>query len=253
MIDNKPICVDICSGLGGFSEDFDTRGWVVYRYELNPNSAIRGIAGDTITTIGDILEMELDQFPMNPEILVASPPCTTFSVASIRYHWEKLPDGTIKPKSEACKTAIKLVKKILEIIEYTKPKFWIIENPRAMMRRVMNDIIGIGKPTQTTFWCSWGERNYKPTDLWGIIPPMIFPEPVEWEKAPRGSRTGTQGVKRDRDAGMPKELSVNMLRSIIPYQFSNALCLATEKALGLVLESDKWFEKITYSEIGIAL
>lgn len=228
-----PVCVDLFSGLGGFSEAFLHRGWTVYRYELNPYSAIEEIADDSITVIGDILEMDLDQFPMNPDILVASPPCTTFSVASIRYHWEKLEDGTIRPKSEACKTAIKLLEKTLQIIEYTKPKFWIIENPRAMMRRVMRDILNIGEPTVTTFWCSWGERNYKPTDLWGIIPPMEFPEPVSWEKAPRGSKKGTQGIKKDKECKFPKELSVNSLRSIIPLPFSKALCIATEQALSV--------------------
>ncbi len=231
MKNKEFVCVDLFSGLGGFSEAFDSRGWKVYRYELNPYAGIEAIAGDTTTIIGDILEMDLDQFPMNPDILIASPPCTTFSVASIRYHCSKLEDGSIIPKSESCNKAIALVKKTLEIIDHIKPKFWIIENPRAMMRRVMKDILDIGVPTQTTFWCSWGERNYKPTDLWGVIPPMEFPEPVEWEKAPRGSTKGTQGIKRDKEACMPKELSVNMLRSIIPYPFSEALCIATETAV----------------------
>lgn len=231
MQENRPVCVDLFSGLGGFSEAFDFKGWTVYRYELNPYASLEEIAGDTITIIGDILEMDLDQFPMNPDIIVASPPCTTFSVASIRYHWSKLEDGSIIPKSESCKKAIALVKKTLEIIKHTKPKFWVIENPRAMMRRVMNDILEVGPPAQTTFWCSWGERNYKPTDLWGVLPEMEFPEPTDWEKAPRGSRCGTQGVGRDKEAGMPRELTTNMIRSIIPYKFSEALCIATETAI----------------------
>lgn len=209
----------------------DNEEWTVYRYELNPYAAIEEIAGNTITMIGDILEMDLNQFPMNPDILVASPPCTTFSVASIRYHWEKLSDGIIVPKSDACKIAIELVKKTIEIINHIKPKFWVIENPRAMMRRVMRDILDVGEPTQTTFWCSWGEKHYKPTDLWGILPEMDFPEPIEWEKAPRGTRLGTQGIIRDKEAGMPKELKTNMLRSIVPYGFSEALCLATKRAI----------------------
>jgi len=86
----------------------------------------------------------------------------------------------------------------------------ILADEEEMMRRVL------GKPFVKTSFAAWGNKNLKPTDLWGNLPSMVFPIATKWEKAPRGSRTGTQGIKD------PAE------RAKIPYGLSLALCKATE-------------------------
>lgn len=80
----------------------------------------------------DIMEFNKYKLPFNPDIIWASPPCETFSVASIGYHWNK--DNT--PKTEQAQIGIDRVLKTLEIIKELNPKYWIIENPRGKLRKM---------------------------------------------------------------------------------------------------------------------
>jgi len=223
------VCVDLFSGLGSFSQAFLSEDWEVCRYDIEPYFVIKEIADDSRTTIIDIMELEPDDLPFRPDVMLISPPCTPFSVGAVSTHWTKSDDGNHTPKSKACKVAIELVRRILWLKDQIEPKFWVLENPRAMMRRVMKDILGRGDFTIETFWAAWGERHYKPTYLWGRLPEMEWPKPVTWEKAPRGSKTGTQGIKREKECMMPRELTTPMLRSLIPYEFSLALRKAIER------------------------
>ena len=51
-----------------------------------------------------------------PDIIWASPPCTTFSVASFGHHWH--PDR--KPKTEQAKNGIKIIEKTIITLEQVK-------------------------------------------------------------------------------------------------------------------------------------
>ena len=146
-----------------------------------------------------------------PDIIWASPPCTTFSVASFGHHWH--PDR--KPKTEQAKNGIKIIEKTVELINYIKnlnPNVkYIIENPRGMLRKL--DLIPFERYTVT--YCQYGDRRMKPTDIWtniNWIPRKMCKngQPCH-EAAPRGSRTGTQGLKNDFE------------RSKVPYQLCNEL------------------------------
>jgi hypothetical protein len=61
--------------------------------------------------------------------------------------------------------------------------------------------------------------SFKATDLWGVLPDVKWDKPKTWVKAPRGSRTGTQGIKD------------SALRAKIPYGLSLAVCLACEREM----------------------
>ena len=136
----------------------------------------------------------------------ASPPCTGFSVASIGKAWNK--DKT--PKSETAKIGLELLNQTIKLISVISPKYWGIENPRGMMRVVIDDIFkkyGITDYRRVTItYCQYGDTRMKPTDIWTNIP--------NWKgkcckngatchvSAPRGSRTGTQGIKGAKDRGV---------------------------------------------------
>ena len=146
-----------------------------------------------------------------PDIIWASPPCTTFSVASFGHHWH--PDR--KPKTEQAKNGIKIIEKTVELINSIKnlnPNVkYIIENPRGMLRKL--DLIPFERYTVT--YCQYGDRRMKPTDIWtniDWIPRQMCKngQPCH-EAAPRGSRTGTQGLKNDFE------------RSKVPYQLCGEL------------------------------
>ena len=146
-----------------------------------------------------------------PDIVWASPPCTTFSVASFGHHW--YPDR--KPKTQEAINGIKIIEKTVELINYIKklnPDVkYIIENPRGMLRKL--DLIPFERYTVT--YCQYGDKRMKPTDIWTNIrwkpKPMCKNGQPCHEAAPRGSRTGTQGIKNDYE------------RSKVPYELCNHL------------------------------
>jgi hypothetical protein len=141
----------------------------------------------------------------------ASPPCTYFSVASIGHHWNK--DHT--PKTKEAILGVKIIQKTLDIINFLKPEFYFIENPRGKLRK-LEVVKGINRTT--VCYCQYGEDRMKPTDIWTNHLYDVF-NPEGWkpremcfngnkdchhQPAPRGSQTGTQGLKG------------NYLRSIVP-------------------------------------
>jgi len=62
-----------------------------------------------------ILDFDVSKVPFQPDVIWASPPCTSFSVASIGHHWTG-GKGAYIPKSEGAKLGLKLVEKTLEIM-----------------------------------------------------------------------------------------------------------------------------------------
>lgn len=80
----------------------------------------------------NILNLDTEDFEKNIDILWASPPCQGFSVAVIGRNWNR--DYT--PKTSSAQLAMLLAKKTIELIKGIKPKYWFIENPRGMLRKM---------------------------------------------------------------------------------------------------------------------
>ena len=90
---------------------------------------------------------------------------------------------------------------VLDLIRELKPKYWFIENPRGGMRK-MTWMQGL--PRYTVTYCQYGDTRMKPTDIWTNHPNPKFKPPCHngdpcHEPAPRGSKTGTQGLKSSID------------------------------------------------------
>ena len=170
---------------------------------------------DKIDYICDILQFDVSKIPFKPDIIWASPPCTTFSIASCYHHWNK--DRT--PKTKECFKGIEMVKKTLEIIKNLKPRYFYIENPRGLLRK-MDFIQNIGIRNTITY-CQYGETRMKPTDIWtnnlNWKPRKMCKNGMPChEAAPRGSKTGTQGLKNNYLRSIvPSELCIEILESCI--------------------------------------
>lgn len=149
--------------------------------------------------VTDILELRANKLPQNIDILWASPPCQAFSVAAIGKNWNK--DGT--PKSFRAILAQEIVLSTILLIEDLKPKYWFIENLRGMLRKMpfMQNFRRV-----TVSYCQYGDTRQKPTDIWTNTnwqpKPMCKPGASCHVSAPRGSRTGTQGLKNAKDRGV---------------------------------------------------
>lgn len=152
-----------------------------------------------IDYVTDILQFDYDKVPFIPDIIWASPPCTGFSVAAIGYHWGG-GKGAYIPKTDTALLGIALVKKTVEVIEHYKklnPNLkWYIENPRGVLRK-LNLIEG---KLNTITYCQYGDTRMKPTDIWtndlDWTPKEMCKNGMPCHvAAPRGSKTGTQGLK----------------------------------------------------------
>ena len=113
---------------------------------------------DNIDYAIDILDFDIKKIPFKPDIIWASPPCTTYSIAAISHH-----RPTNKPLSDFAKKSDLIVKKTLQIIKELNPKFWYIENPRGMLRK---QYFMLGIPKTTVWYCTYGDKRAKPTDIW---------------------------------------------------------------------------------------
>lgn len=145
-----------------------------------------------------------------PDVIWASPDCTTYSIAAISHHRKQGQDGLLEPKSQEAFQAEKLLAKTLELINDLKPKYWFIENPRGGMRK--HKFMYYLPYRYTITYCQYGDTRMKPTDIWTNHPsphfkPMCKKNSKCHDAAPRGSKTGTQGLKNSVE------------RSKIPEQF----------------------------------
>ena len=180
---------------------------------------------DKIDYVCDIMDFDVSRVPFRPDIIWASPPCTYFSVASIGHHWHK--DHT--PKTDQAKLGVQIVQKTLDIIDMFQPKHFFIENPRGKLRKL--DVVK-GIPRTTVCYCQYGDTRLKPTDIWTDNLADWFNEKgwkpramcnyrqkncnCHHEKAPRGSKTGTQGLKGNYERSVvPYELCKEILKSCI--------------------------------------
>ena len=176
-------------------------------------------AFDKIDQVCDIFDFDISKIPFNPDIIWASPPCYTFSVASIGHHWTGGYRAYI-PKTEEAKIGLKIVEKTIDIINELNPKYYYIENPRGLLRKLSN-IHSV--PFRRTIWyCKYGDTRAKPTDIWTNDMCWIPRSKCcngntncHHEPAPRGAKTGTQGLKGNYERSIvPKELCEEILTGI---------------------------------------
>lgn len=185
--------LDLFCGTKSISNAFANRGHDVYTVDwdkrFEPTLAVdigTLTASDIISLCGGV-----------PDVIWASPDCTTYSVAAISKHRRKESSGSLTPISEYAKKCDEINKHLIALIDELKPKYWFIENPRGGLRKMdfMQEL-----PRYTVTYCKYGDKRMKPTDLWTNHPSPKFIPPCKngdtcHVSAPRGSRTGTQGLE----------------------------------------------------------
>lgn len=168
----------------------------------------------------DIEYLTPEDIPFVPDVIWASPPCTTYSIAAISHHRDM---G--KPKTDFAAKSDRLVLKVLELIKHYNC-IYFIENPRGYLRK-MPFMYGI--PKVTVWYCKYGDTRAKPTDIWSNHIASLFnpngwkPQPecfngntkCHHESSPRGSKTGTQGLKGNYERSkIPQQLCEEIIKSI---------------------------------------
>ena len=201
---NHLTILELFAGTRSISKAFEKKGHKTFSIEWDKNFKNIDIYDDINNiTAKDIIKL----CGKVPDIIWASPDCTTYSIAGISHHRKKNKEtGNLDAVSEYAKFCDKTNKHVLDLIEELKPKYYFIENPRGGMRK-MDFMKGLYRYTIT--YCQYGDKRMKPTDIWTNHPNPQFKPVCKngdncHEKAPRGSRTGTQGLKDAKE------------RSIIP-------------------------------------
>lgn len=174
---------------------------------------------DGINLVKDINDLTLDDIPFIPDVVWASPDCTTYSIAACSTHRT----NSIEPKSDYAKKCdavnmhfIGLIKRWLNM---NPNMVFFIENPRGMLRKMpfMQEF-----NRYTIWYCKYGDDRAKPTDIWTNSKTWI-PRPIchngnkkcHHQPAPRGSKTGTQGRKGSYDRSIiPNELCLDIVNSL---------------------------------------
>jgi hypothetical protein len=189
--------LDLCSGLGGASEAFANHPhWEVVRIENNelladvPHTRLLEVQHWLDWLPGIVLEMG-----SNPDVIIAGPPCTQFSLA---YN---------SPKSIAQRAGIPyepdtdLVEDCIEIIEFYQPTYWLIENVSGSV----NDLkVHLGDYKQ----------KIGPFVLWGKFPHVSLPAEFSHSKSDN-EVWSSDPLRANKRAKWPLEISQALLEAIM--------------------------------------
>lgn len=170
--------------------------------------------------LADILTWDPKTLLWKPTVVLASPPCTAFTVMRIGTNWTTYHT----PKTDAARKGLEILERTMAVIREIDPQYWWLENPVGKMRRMK-----VLEPERraTVTYCQYSTmmRSMKPTDLWGRWPdtweprPRCSPGDPCHISPPRGSRTATQGDRPSEDVAE------------VEYGLSRAVCMAVERAL----------------------
>lgn len=197
--------LELFAGTKSIGREFEKRGHEVYSVEWDKRF-------DGIDLYEDVLKVQAKDIINSfgkPDVIWASPDCSSYSVAAISHHRKKEAHGNLAPTSEYAKFCDRVNQHVLCLILALSPKVWFIENPRGGLRK-MDFMYGL--PRYTITYCQYGDERMKPTDIWTNHPNPQFKPPCKngdpcHVPAPRGAKTGTQGLKN------------NIERAKIPQQF----------------------------------
>lgn len=197
--------LELFAGTRSIGKAFENRGHEVYSVEWDKKFENINLYADILTVTSEQIIRDFGK----PDVIWASPDCTSYSVAAISKHRRKEVNGNLAPVSEYAKFCDAVNAHVIELIKELQPKYYFIENPRGGLRKMdfMQEL-----PRYTVTYCQYGERRQKPTDIWTNHPNPQFKPPCKQgaschDAAPRGSQTGTQALKNAAERSkIPEQL-----------------------------------------------
>ena len=189
--------LELFAGTRSIGKAFERKGHEVYSVEWDKNFEDINWYED----IGKITAQDILERFGHPDVIWASPDCSSYSISAISHHRRKNPEtGNLDPVSDYAKFCDQVNQHVLQLIRELNPTYYFIENPRGGLRKMawMQ-----GLPRYTATYCQYGDTRMKPTDIFTNYPNPEFKCCKNGdschERAPRGSRTGTQGLKDSKE------------------------------------------------------
>lgn len=164
------VWIDLCSGLGGFSQAARDRGWRVIRIDNNPAYQPDYLAD--LENPADLRRL-CRELPQAPAVISASPVCTEFTKTGLPATWAAnrlyppRPDTTL---TSGCR----------QIIRELQARWWTIENVAAS-RKFLTPLLG-------PVYASVAGHIF-----WGRLP-CLLPETVghKWRLPPSSDRAAVR-------------------------------------------------------------
>lgn len=199
--------LELFAGTRCISKAFERQGFETYSVEWNKKFTEIDLYDDVNNVTVEIVKKLCNGLP---DVIWASPDCTTYSIAGIPHHRRKnLITNSLDPISEYAKFCDKTNQHVVNLIKEINPKLYFIENPRGGLRKM--DFMK-GLPRYTVTYCQYGFEYMKPTDIWTNHPNPKFKPPCKngspcHVSCPRGSSNGLQGISGSANRSkIPDEL-----------------------------------------------
>ena len=148
--------LELFAGTRSIGKAFERAGHEVYSIEWD--KSFKNI--DWYEDIGKITAQDIIERFGKPDVIWASPDCSSFSIAAISHHRRKNPEtGNLDPVSDYAKFCDRVDQNVLKLIKDLNPTYYWIENPVGGLRKMtwMQDI----PYRYTTTYCQWGRKTYE--------------------------------------------------------------------------------------------
>lgn len=126
--------LELFAGTRSVSKAFEARGHETFTVEWNKDF-------ENISLYADISKLTVERILTlcggYPDVIWASPDCTTYSVMAISKHRRKNPEtGNLDPVTEYAKFCDDTNRHVVELIRELSPRFYFIENPMGGLRKM---------------------------------------------------------------------------------------------------------------------
>lgn len=123
--------LELFAGTRSISRAFERHGHQTFSVEWDRRF------GD-IDKYEDILKLTADDILREfgrPDVIWASPDCSSYSIAAISHHRRREGNGNLAPVSEYAKFCDRVNQHVLCLMLTLSPKYWFIENPRGGVKK----------------------------------------------------------------------------------------------------------------------
>ncbi len=198
---------ELFAGTESFSEVARARGHETFTIDNNPLFNSDYVGNILHKRTQELIKEKLKEW----DVVWMSPVCVYWSLAAGNTYWDEFR----MPRNDKAIEGIKMMMFCRFVADYCVKhnKIFFIENPNGRAVWIMDN-----QYLHRVWYCQYGDKRAKPTNIWTNLPNWKAKTckngnpNCHHESAPRGSKTGTQGLKNNRDRSVvPKALCEEIL------------------------------------------